>query len=344
MASLIYRPSHWVPVLVLLMLTGVPFVALAVDQTFYIAFFARIIIYAIAACALNVALGYGGLVSFGHSLFLGVGGYAVGLASFYGIGNGWIHLLLCLVACGSIAFVTGAISLRTSGIAFIMITLAFAQMGYFFFVSLKAYGGDDGLSISMGSRFGPIDLSSAVHVYAVSLIVLVLSLWWLARLRVAPFGMVIRGAKQNARRVNAMGIPVIRYQLFAYVLSGMLCGVAGLLLSNLNAFASPSTLAWSVSGELIVIVVIGGLGTVSGPLLGAVVFLGLEEVLKGWTDHWMIVFGPLIVLVALLGKRGIVGILERFDRRPASDRASNLAATSPGVSPSRTSADPKGAA
>jgi branched-chain amino acid transport system permease protein len=127
--------------------------------------------------------------------------------------------------------------------------------------------------------------------------------------------MVIRGAKQNARRVNAAGIPVVRYQLLAYVMSGMLCGVAGLLLANLNAFASPSTLAWAVSGELIVIIVIGGLGTVFGPLLGALVFLGLEEVLKGFTDHWMIIFGPLIVFVALLGKSGIMGLLRRLDSR-----------------------------
>jgi branched-chain amino acid transport system permease protein len=167
----------------------------------------------------------------------------------------------------------------------------------------------------MGSRFGPFDLSSATNVYVAAFLVLVLSLWWLARLRVAPFGMVIRGARQNLRRVNAAGIPARRYQLLAYVISGMLCGVAGLLLANLNAFASPSTLAWSVSGELIVIVVIGGLGSVFGPLLGALVFLGLEEALKGVTEHWMVIFGPLIVLVALLGKRGIVGLLERFDAR-----------------------------
>ena len=316
MTSLLSRPSSWVPLLVLLLLASVPFVAEATGQTFYIAFFARIIIYAIAACALNIALGYGGLVSFGHSLFLGLGAYAVGLASFHGVGSGWVHLLLCLGACGLVAFVTGAISLRTSGIAFIMITLAFAQMGYFLFVSLKNYGGDDGLSIALGSRFGPIDLSSATSVYVAAFVVLVLSIWWLARLRVAPFGMVIRGARQNARRVSAAGIPVVRYQLLAYVVSGMLCGVAGLLLANLNAFASPSTLAWSVSGELIVIVVIGGLGTVFGPLMGALAFLGLEEVLKGFTEHWMVIFGPLIVIVALLGKRGIVGLLERFDARP----------------------------
>lgn len=324
MTQLLSRPSTWVPLLVLLLLAAVPFVAQATGQQFYVAFFARIIIYAIAACALNMALGYGGLVSFGHSLFLGLGTYAVGLSSFHEIGNGWVHLALSLGVCGLVALVTGAISLRTTGIAFIMITLAFAQMGYFLFVSLKSYGGDDGMSIAHASRFGPLDLSSATSVYIVAFLVLLLSIWWLARLRVAPFGMVIRGAKQNARRVNAAGIPVQRYQLLAYVISGMLCGVAGLLLANLNAFASPSTLAWSVSGELIVIVVIGGLGTVFGPLMGALLFLGLEEILKGLTEHWMVIFGPLIVIVALLGKSGIIGLLQRFDARarPSSTTSS----------------------
>ncbi len=329
MHNVLSRPSVWVPLLVLALLALLPFAAQALGQPFYIAFFARIIIYAIAACALNIALGYGGLVSFGHSLFLGLGGYAVALASFHGVGSGWVHVVLCLVVCGAVALVTGAISLRTTGIAFIMITLAFAQMGYFLFVSLKNYGGDDGMTIERTSRFGPLDLSSATTVYAVAFITLVLTVWWLARLRTSPFGMVIRGARQNARRVSAAGIPVVRYQLLAYVASGMLCGLAGLLLANLNAFASPSAMAWAISGELIVIVVIGGIGTVFGPLLGAVVFLGLEEILKGYTEHWMVIFGPLIVLVALLGKQGIVGLLQRFDARvpPAP-------AAIPAVSPS----------
>lgn len=318
MQKIFSRPATLVPLLVLALLAAVPFVAQATGQSFYVAFFARIIIYAIAACALNVALGYGGLVSFGHALFLGIGAYAVGLSSFHGVDNGWVHLALCLGASGLVALVTGAVSLRTSGIAFIMITLAFAQMGYFLFVSLKNYGGDDGMSIALPSRFGPLDLSSATVVYVIAFVLLLLSIWWLARLRTAPFGMVIRGARQNARRVSAAGIPVVRYQLLAYVMSGMLCGVAGLLLANLNAFASPSTMAWSVSGELIVIVVIGGLGTVFGPLMGAVVFLGLEEILKGFTEHWMVLFGSLIVGVALLGKRGIVGLLQRFDAPLAS--------------------------
>jgi branched-chain amino acid transport system permease protein len=322
------RPSLTVPFLALAVLAIVPFVATAVGESFYVSFFARIIIYAIAATALNIALGYGGLVSFGHALFLGIGGYAVGLASYYGVGNGWIHLAICLIVCGIAAFVTGYISLRTSGIAFIMITLAFSQMGYFLFVSLKVYGGDDGLSITETSQFGPLNLASPLVTYAVSLCTLVVATIWSARLRVAPFGMTLRGAQQNPRRISAVGLPVLRYQLVAYVMSGMLCGVAGLLLANLNAFASPSSLAWSVSGELIVMVVLGGMGTVFGPLLGAVAFLGVEEILKAVTEHWMAVFGLLIVLIAVLGKGGIAGVLTKLDRRrPAVAGASPAGST-----------------
>jgi branched-chain amino acid transport system permease protein len=321
------RPSTLIPLVLLAALALVPLVANALGQPFYIAFFARMIIYAIAASALNLALGYGGLVSFGHALFLGLGSYAVALSSFYEIGNGWVHLAVCLLACAAAGLVTGFISLRTSGIAFIMITLAFAQMGYFLFISLKNYGGDDGLPITSTSHFGLLQLSTPTAVYAVAFVVLVLVTWWLARLRVAPFGMALRAAKQNARRVNAAGLPVIRYQLAAYTISGMLCGIAGMLLANLNAFASPSTLAWTVSGELIVMVVLGGMGSVFGPLLGALAFLGLEELLKGITEHWMVIFGPLIVLMALVGKKGLVGLLESMDRRPRTAQRSTGGAT-----------------
>jgi branched-chain amino acid transport system permease protein len=225
-----------------------------------------------------------------------------------------------VAGCALVGLVTGAISLRTSGIAFIMITLAFSQMGYFVFVSLKQYGGDDGTTISLTSKFLGLDLGQPNTLYAVALIVLALATWWMARLRVAPFGMVLRGARQNARRIDAVGLPSRRYQLSAYVLSAVLCGIAGLLLANLNAFASPSTLSWSVSGDLIVMVVLGGMGSVFGPFLGALAFLGLEEILKSFTEHWMAVFGPIIVLVALLGKAGIAGLLESLDQRLAPAR------------------------
>lgn len=313
--TLLSRPSRWIPLLLLAALLAVPVLAQSTDQPFWVAFFARILIYAVAASALNLALGYGGLVSFGHALFLGVGAYAVGLCAFHGVGSGWLHLLAAVGVAAVLGLLVGTISLRTSGMAFIMITLAFAQMGYFLLVSLKQYGGDDGLPVATTSRFGPLNLGSAAAVYYAAWVVLAAVTWWMARLRVAPFGMALRGARQNARRIDAIGLQARQLQLVAFVLSGVVCAVAGVLLANLNAFVSPSTLAWTVSGELIVMVVLGGIGTVSGPLLGALLFIGLEEVLKGFTEHWAVVFGPLIVLVALFGQRGIGGWLEALDRR-----------------------------
>ena len=321
-----FRPSRWIPLLLLASLAAVPALASGFGQPFWTAFFARILIYAVAATALNLALGYGGLVSFGHALFLGIGAYAVGLCAFHGIGSGWLHLGVAVVAAAVIGLVVGVISLRTSGMAFIMITLAFAQMGYFLLVSLKQYGGDDGLPVAATSRVGPFDLGSAATVYYAAWLVLVAVTGWMARLRVAPFGMALRGARQNARRIDAIGLQARQLQLAAFVLSGTLCALAGMLLANLNAFVSPSTLAWTVSGELIVMVVLGGIGTVFGPLLGAVAFLGLEELLKGVTGHWMALFGPLIVLVALFGRRGIAGWLEALDRRLPPPIAAAVAA------------------
>ena len=308
------RPSVAFAVVLFAAFAAVPFIATAIEQPFWISFFARILIYAIAASALNLALGYGGLVSFGHALFMGLGSYAVALPAFHGVGSGWVHLVACVGVSALVALAVGVISLRTSGMAFIMITLAFAQMGYFLLVSLKQYGGDDGLPVAATSRFGGLDLGATIPLYACALVILALVTWWMAKLRVAPFGMALRGARQNARRINAIGLQSRRLQLVAFVISGAICGVSGLLLANLNAFASPSSLAWTVSGELIVMVVLGGIGTVLGPIVGTLVFLGLEEVLKGLTEHWMAIFGPLIVVVALVGRRGLVGLAELWPK------------------------------
>lgn len=316
----IRRPGFIVPALLLLGLAAVPFAANHLGEPFYVTFIARMMVYAIAATALNIALGFGGMVSLGHALFLGVGAYSVALPAFYEIDSGMLHLLVTLASCAMLGLITGAISLRTSGIAFIMITLAFAQMGYFVFVSLKNYGGDDGMVITQTSKFFGLDLGQPNVLYAVTLLVLLLALWWTARLRVSPFGMVVRGARQNPRRTSAIGFSTRRYQLTAYVLSAMLTGVAGMLLANLNAFASPSTLSWVVSGDLIVMVVLGGMGTVAGPLLGAISFLGLEEFLKLFTEHWMAIFGPLIVLIAVLGKGGIAGLLASSEQRKGENQ------------------------
>ena len=313
--SKLLRPATLVPLILLAGLLAVPFLAQAAGEPFWISFFTRILIYAIAASALNLALGFGGLVSFGHALFLGLGSYAVALPAAHGIDSGWLHLLLSLGVCSVVALAVGAISLRTSGMSFIMITLAFAQMGYFLLVSLKQYGGDDGLAIATTSRFAAgVDLGGSLTLYGSAWLLLAVLTGWIAKLRQSPFGMALRGARQNARRVQAIGLAPRRVQLAAFVLSGALCGLAGMLLANMNAYASPSTLAWTVSGDLIVMVVLGGMGTVFGPLLGALAFLGVEEWLKSYTEHWMIIFGPLIVLMALLGRGGIIGLLQRLDQ------------------------------
>jgi branched-chain amino acid transport system permease protein len=280
------------------------------DDNFLIAFLARVLIYAIAATALNIALGFGGLVSLGHALFIGLGMYSVALPAHLGVDNGWAQLVICVFSCAVIGAITGAISLRTSGIAFIMITLAFAQMGYFVFVSLKQFGGDDGMAVAVASDFFGVKLSTATSVYYCAWALLMVLTVWMNQLRQSPFGMTLRAGRQNGRRVNSVGLALRNYQLTAYVLSAVLCGLAGMLLANLSAYASPSSMSWVVSGDLIVMVVLGGMGTVLGPIAGAFLFLGVEEVLKAVTDNWMAIFGLLIVVIAMLGKAGVVGWLE----------------------------------
>jgi branched-chain amino acid transport system permease protein len=317
------QPARWVPTLLLLGMAVLPTFAAALNDNFLVAFFARVLIYAIAASALNIALGFGGLVSLGHALFIGVGMYSVSLPAFYGVSSGTVHLLTCLVLCAGIGAVTGLISLRTSGIAFIMITLAFAQMGYFVIVSLKQYGGDDGMGIVTASQWFGWALDTPQAVFYTAWVLLVTLTYWVSRLRVSPFGMTLRAGRQNARRVMSVGLALRRYQLTAYVLSAVGCGLAGMLLANLNAYASPSSMSWSVSGELIVMVVLGGMGSVFGPVLGALAFLGAEEVLKAYTEHWMAVFGLAIVAVPMLGKAGLVGLLERLNRTRGTPKQAN---------------------
>lgn len=304
------QPAQLIPVLLLMALAVLPPLATAMDDNFWVAFFARVLVYAIAASALNIALGFGGLVSLGHALFIGIGMYSVSLPAYYGVSSGWVHLAVCVLMCALVGGFTGLISLRTSGIAFIMITLAFAQMGYFVIVSLKQYGGDDGMSIASASEFFGLQLNTPTAVYYCAWVVLMALTYWVLRLRVSPFGMSLRAGRQNARRVMSVGLALQRYQLAAYTLSAVLCGVAGMLLANLNAYASPSSMSWTVSGELIVMVVLGGLGSVFGPFLGALAFLGVEEILKAATEHWMAVFGLAILAVAMLGKTGLAGWLQ----------------------------------
>ncbi len=305
-------PRVVVAALFLLALALLPLVASAIGEPFYVTVAARILIFALGACGLNLVLGYGGLVSFGHALYVGLGAYVVGILSFHGIGNGWVHLAVTVVLSGLVALLTGLVSLRTSGIAFIMITLAFAQMFYFLGVSLKQYGGDDGLQIPARSDFGPLlSIHGNTGLYYFSLAVLLATLYFSWRFVHARFGRVLRGAKSNPRRMRVLGFPVLRYQVAAYVISGCICGVAGLLLANLTRFASPAYMFWTISGDLIVMVMLGGIATILGPVVGATAYVILETVLAGYTQHWMLVLGPIIVLIALLARRGLYGFLPK---------------------------------
>ena len=308
------------------LLALIPIVAAAVAQPFYLTIVSRIMIFALAALGLNLALGYGGLVSFGHALYIGIGAYAVGILASHGVLNGWVQLAAALTVGGAVAALTGWICLRASGVAFIMITLAFAQMGYFLAVSLKTYGGDDGLPLVARSDFGLFTFDSPTVLYYAIFIVLLGTLCGLRRFVEARFGMVLRGCKSNERRMAAIGFATTRYKLGAYVISALVCVVAGMLLANLTRFTSPSYMQWSVSGELIAMVVLGGISTLTGPLLGASVWLVLEELLTSFKlglpygidafvrDHWLGVLGVFVVLVTMYFPRGLAGILQRSAR------------------------------
>ena len=317
-------PQAWAAAVLLCLLGLVPVYAYVFDQPFYITLFARILIFAVAALGLHLILGYGAMVSFGHALYIGIGAYAVGILSHHGVTSGWAHLFAGLVVGAIAATIVGWVCLRTSGMAFIMITLAFAQMFYFLAVSLKQYGGDDGLTIAARSDFGIVNLANNTVFYYVIFVVLVLLLLAIRRVVESRFGMVLRGCKSNERRMQALGFPTVRYKLVAYVISALVCVIAGMMLANLTRFASPSFMQWQASGDLIVMIVLGGMGTLIGPVAGAAGLLLLEEVLAGLTQHWMVILGPLIVVIVITSNRGIFGVLAalgmaRGPKRSAGD-------------------------
>jgi branched-chain amino acid transport system permease protein len=296
-----------ITVAVLAALALLPVAATAAGQDFYIDLGTRIVIYAIAALSLDIILGYGGMVSFGHAAFLGVGAYAVGISVTLGLANGLAHFALAAGAAALAALLIGAVSLRTSGTYFIMITLAFAQMIFFFCESLSAFGGDNGLNIPDHSDFGPlINLDNPSTLYYFSLAILAAALLLGNRLIDSRFGMVIRAAASNERRMAALGFAVFRYRLLAFVISGALCGIAGALLANQTEFLSPSMMHWTRSGEIMMMVILGGRGTLIGPVVGAAIYLVLENVLSGYTEHWQAILGPILVAVVLLSRPGML--------------------------------------
>ena len=306
-----------VSVLALLFLALVPVAAQLFGQPFWLDLFSRLMILAIAAVSLNLILGYGGMISFGHAVYIGIGAYSVGICAYYEIYSGFIQWPIALGASALFALVTGAICLRTRGVYFIMITLAFTQMVFFAFVSIEEYGGDDGLVIELRSELaGLIDMENNLVLYYVIFVALVLAIAVVHRIVNSRFGLVVRGTKSNEARMQAIGFPTFRYRLACYVIAGVICGMAGILLGNFTSFVSPDMLHWTRSGELIFMVVLGGMGSLFGPMLGAIVFLLLEEVLSSLPVigvYWQIIFGPLLILVVLFARGGIDGILRRLE-------------------------------
>ena len=303
-------------------LTGSPFV---------LTLFTRIVILALAAVSLNLILGYGGMMSFGHAAYLGIGGYAVGMLAHEGIFTGFIQWPVALAASAVFALVIGALSLRTRGVYFIMITLAFAQMAYYVVAGLARYGGDDGLTIYKRSEFfEPLNLSNKVQFYYLCVALLYASIYLVWRIVNSRFGLVVQGSRSNDTRMRAIGFPTYRYKLVCFVISGTLCGLAGALLANHTDFVSPAMMYWTRSGDLIIMVVLGGMGSVVGPVFGAVALLVLEESLpfligrlgtplvgeaamRG-AEYWQIVLGPMLLAIVLFARGGIYGLLARADR------------------------------
>jgi len=302
--------QNLVAALVVAGLLLLPIYSLLTGNVFALTLFTRIVILALAACSLNLIMGYGGMMSFGHAAYLGIGGYAVGILAHEGIGSGFAQFPAALAASAIYALVIGALSLRTRGVYFIMITLAFAQMAYYVASGLARYGGDDGLTIYKRSDFaGLINLSNRVQFYYLCLACLLGTVVLIWRIVNSRFGLVVQGLRSNEQRMQAIGFPAKRYKLVCFVIAGTMCGLAGALLANNTDFVSPAMMYWTRSGDLMVMVILGGMGSLFGPVIGAVVYLVLEELLSQVTEYWALIMGPLLLLIVLFGRGGIMGLL-----------------------------------
>ena len=316
MTSTLHHPLSrgWTAALLLLALVF-PLAAGHFEQEFYIGVASRLFIFALAATSLNLILGFGGMVSLGHAAFLGGGAYTVGVLMHHGVTSAWVSWPAAVLGGALLALAIGFVSLRTRGVYFIMITLAFAQMVYFVFVGLKEYGGEDGLTLAGRSSTGIVDLSSDTGFYYVVLGVVGLCLLLVYRLVNSHFGRVLQALRENEVRMEAVGHPVLRYKLTCFVIAGAMASLAGALLANQNMMASPSLLHWTQSGTLMVMVILGGAGYFYGGILGAFVMLLLEEVLSGYTIHWQLYLGAILLGVVLLLPNGLASIAGRIKQR-----------------------------
>jgi branched-chain amino acid transport system permease protein len=305
------------------LLRALPWIALAVavalpwamqlaGQEYYIGVARRILIFALAAASLNLILGFGGMVSLGHAAFFGVGAYTVGILMVEGVQSAWVAWPLAVLAAALFALVIGGVSLRTRGVYFIMITLAFAQMVYYVAIGLKTYGGEDGLSLPGKSVLGlGIDLTHDITFYYLVLAIFAAAMFALNRLVDSRFGRVLVGIRENETRMEAIGFSTYQVRLIAFVIAGALAGLAGVLFANHNSFVSPAALHWTQSATLVIMVILGGIGYRYGGPIGAAVLLLLEELLSQYTEYWHLALGILLLIVVFAAPRGLTGLISR---------------------------------
>ncbi len=292
------------------LLFAAPFLLPLIGESYLLSLIIKAMLLAIAAISLDLLIGHGGLVSLGHAAFVGIGAYTAAIGLENGVENVLLLLVMTLGMTGFVALVTGALALRTSGVYFLMITLAFGQMIFFTLTSLAAYGGDDGLTLwSLATLFGSDVVQNGSGLYFFVLATLIATWWGIFRISRSRFGRVLRAARDNPERAEVMGFPITRYRLIAYLIAAMIAGVSGLLSVQHAEFVSPAIAAWQRSGDLIVVVVLGGLGTRNGAILGAFFIVIVEEVLGAFIHEWRLIYGPLLVLMVLFAKGGLSDLL-----------------------------------
>ncbi len=316
--------ESYVNIFTLALFVLIPLWAVVADEPFTITLMTRAAVFAIAAIGLNIALGIGGLVSLGHAVFFGLGGYAMGILAYHaqtytaflewpfvieGSKSMPLIWLMAVVFSALAALVIGALSLRTTGVYFIMITLAFGQMFFFFAISWAEYGGEDGLSIYVRNGFPGLNTLDPIQFYGLCLALLCLVLVFAWRLAKSPFGLALNAARQAPVRVETVGLDTVRLRLVAFVLSGAITGLAGALFADLNRFVSPTMFSWQTSGEIMIFVILGGVGRLFGPVVGALAFVALEHWLGGLSEFWHIYLGLLLLVIVLFGRGGLIGMI-----------------------------------
>jgi branched-chain amino acid transport system permease protein len=314
---------------ILCLLVIIPAYAVIMDEPFTITLATKAVILAMAAVGLNFALGQGGMVSFGHAAYFGIGGYAMGVLASHaqtftpimeapfvieGTKSMPVIWLVAIVASGFLALLIGALSLRTKGVYFIMVTLAFGQMLYYFAISWPAYGGEDGLSIYVRNDFPGLNTLVPIQFFGLCFVILLMVLFLVNRLNKSPFGLALLGAHQNEERAQTVGINVYKMRLVAFVISGMITGLAGALFADLNRFVSPVMFDWHTSGQIMIFIILGGVGRLFGPIVGAALYIVLEHFLGGMSDYWQIYLGAILLFAVLFAKGGLIGGLSRKEQ------------------------------